>query len=153
MKRWERLEEAIHNLPGEGLGAKLGVKEFAAMLGEDTTTASWHVQDYRRAMRAADHADHIEKETGTRPKKAPNPLYCLQRVAGTRTANALWEVGDRAANVRNVTGRLADDWRTNLQRDPTYKRIAASNPRQQKLVDASLELVEAALNVIEAGKE
>lgn len=78
-------------------------------------------------------------------------LYVIHRTG--RTKNAVWHVGARSADMREMTRQCFDDIQTHIHevlfRD--MERMSNLNPRIGRLVTATMNALDANLAMMEAG--
>lgn len=133
--RWETVERFIdvHGLLSDSFTSA----EYAASEGVSGAVASIYIQA------------HLDAQRGPRSRTK----YVLKRMAGTRTRNARWSVGERAKDVRGLGLAFSNDVKLKWMRavEPDIRRIAAINPlaarRAEIIIDATLD---GALKVLEA---
>jgi hypothetical protein len=137
MTKWEQFEEYLfeRDLLGEEFN-HAAVAEDLCVSGKE---ASLLIQSYLGAQ--------------TRPDS--KTLFVLRRVPGTRTASAMWHVGERALDGRALGEQWVDDAKRRIERyiEPSLRRIAEKNPRAlpaaravAKGIEASLELMSALMD-------
>lgn len=133
MKRWEQIENYLTQMVAQGQA--FNAPALANDLGVPAWEASAMIQSYLAAQR------------GTKSKT----LYVLYRTG--RTRNALWHVGSRTLDVRNLGKQHLDDMKIRIFRalEPDLIRMGILNPRATQVADALAKAVEANLALLAAG--
>jgi len=121
MARWQRLERWLSAHEGE----RFTVHKLAKSMRIEVRQASRLIQSYLAAQRGGHAAT----------------LYVLKREG--RTRSAVWSVGQRAGDVRQVGHTLFSDVVAKTKRGfaPDLQRIAEINPRAASLVESKIEAV------------
>lgn len=126
--RWERMEAWLFDQdrddrPVEDL--RFTNIDLAKAMRVDRREASALIASYLDAQRA--------------PKS--NTLYVLHRTG--RTSTAVWQVGQRTADAREIAGTLFDDVEVKVKQAfaPDLKRLAEKNPRAAKFVSGKIASV------------
>jgi hypothetical protein len=130
--RWEQLEEFLWD--ADALGQSFNSAAVAEALDVSRQEASLLIQGYLVAQ--------------TRPKA--RTLFVLTRKG--RTSGAMWHVGARTTDVRQLGHQTADDFKTRLLRfvNPTLRRIGEKNPRALPLAQAVIKNMEANIEMLAA---
>jgi hypothetical protein len=133
MHLWEMFEQDV--LDQYGAGAVFTNRSLAADIGIEDWEASEWIQRYLGAQR--------------RPRARTR--YVLTRE--DRTKRAVWTVGLRAQDARQVIGQFGRDVSCTIRRavKPDLDRIGAVNPRARTVVATQLEpLIDGVIGVIGA---
>lgn len=132
MKQWEEFEEYLFEI--HALGLDFNSKAVAHDLGISNKKASAYIQSYLSAQ----------------TNKKARTLFVLTRKG--RTARAMWHVGARTVDARQLGRQTADDFKTRLLRyvEPTLNRIAQKNPRALPAANAVAKAMEASVELLVA---
>lgn len=132
MSLWEDLEEYLFDLGA--LDVEFNSAALAEDMGVGRAKASRMIQAYLDAQTA----------------KNPRTLFVLTRKG--RTSKAMWHVGVRSADARNLSRQTVDDYKRRLDRfvQPTLQRIAEKNPRALPAAKAVMKSIEAQIEFMEA---
>ena len=119
--RWEVLEEVLIDHDTD----RFTVGEIAGWLELSNAEGSLYIQAYLDAQR--------------RPNS--NTLFVLKREG--RTSNAIWSVGERAADMRILGDTLFADVTRKVNRafEPDLAKLAARNPRLRKRAERKIARV------------
>ena len=117
-------------------GSSFSVHEIAAHAGVPVSRASRWIQAYQAAQKPRTRGEET--------------AYIQHRVPGTRTKNARWEYGARAADARSVGVQFTDDMRRRVYReiDPTLRRIGVENPRALPAAEGVMKIIDGGLDLI-----
>lgn len=134
MRQWEVLEDYLTQAVVTGQQV-FNQAALACDMGISGPRASWLIQSYLDAQR--------------RPNS--QTLYVLHRTG--RTSNAVWHVGSRAQDARELGRQHLDDMRLRVVRamEPDLIRMGILNPRAVQVSDAIVAAVEANLQLLAAG--
>lgn len=118
---WKELE--VRYLDPNGIGYEFTNHDVANELLLTPRQASQYIQAY----------------TNAQTRKRSTTRYVLVRIF--RTSSAVWIIGNRTADARDLTGQFGDDIRRRIERaiEPALARIAAINPRAVPVVQSALE--------------
>lgn len=127
---WEQLEEFMidNDMDGHAFTAiSLGLS-----LDIPTARASVMIQS------------HLEAQASTKART----LYVLHRTG--RTHSAVWHVGARAADARQVGSQAGDDFKRRVERaiEPTLREISVRNPHAMRSANEALRVIEGAVEMI-----
>lgn len=134
MTRWEEFEEYLFERD---------------LLGEEFNSAAV-AEDWKITRRQA--SLYIQRYLDAQSRPDSRTLFVLHRVPKTRTASAMWHVGERTVDARAVGRQWADDAKRRIERytEPTLKRIAEKNARALPAAQAVLKGIEASLDLMAA---
>jgi hypothetical protein len=132
MRQWEQLETYLFDC--DVLGRTFRSTDIADDLGVSRAKASRLIKSYLSAQ--------------TSPKAST--LFVLTRTG--RTTQAVWHVGERAADARKLGAQHADDVRRRFERfvEPTLQVIAEHNPRALPAAQAVAKGIEASTEMLVA---
>jgi hypothetical protein len=136
MHRWERLQQYLFDHDRDN--THFTAVEYAAATGLSTEEATADIQSYLSAQRIPPRRNKDGDEIARSAT-----LYVLHRLPGTRTRNAQWAVGTRAANRKALGLALYDDTLRHAERafQPDLVRLRQINPRQAKQVERQINMV------------
>lgn len=123
MYRWQIFEDYLTDLLERQ--DEFNHDDIKADLGVSGPEASYLVQAYLGAQR------------GKRPKTA----YVIHRTG--RTSAAVWKIGVRADDAREVTGQAMGDFRHRIEQavKPDLIQIGQRNPRALRLAERALDVM------------
>jgi hypothetical protein len=132
--KWEQFEEYLfeRDLLGESFNQPAVVQD----LGVSGKDASRYIQCYLDAQ--------------VRPKS--RTLFVLHREPKTRTKSAMWHVGERTLDTRNLGRQWADDAKRRVDRFiiPALRRVAVKQPRSLRAAEAVAKGIEASIDLMTA---
>ena len=134
LKGWEVLEAYLFD--HKDVGSTFTVHDYAESKELETAEASAHIQAYLDEQRQEDS----------------RALYTLSRVPGTRTRSAVWEVGTKVRNARQIGATFYDDVKAKVERAlvPDLTHLAVRNQRAAKVTQAQIgAVVEHAMKLLE----
>lgn len=132
MHKWEQFEAEI--LDAYGVGAHLTNRYIAEDWGIEPREASALIQSYLGAQR-----------------RGSKTRYMLVREG--RTSRAIWTLGARSKDARQVIGQFGRDVKCRMLRAvaPDLQRVATINPRARSVIEEQLEpLLDGVASVIQA---
>jgi hypothetical protein len=138
MSKWRDLQDWLYdNGLVNGDFTQAEYRDDSGLSGEEATA---HIQAYLEAQRDRPRRRHEQT------------AYILRRLPGTRTSVAVWHVGVRARDAREVGKGVGNDIRRTIRRAfiPDLAHLAEVNPRAARSVEVQTgPLLDAAVTVIE----
>lgn len=129
---WEQLEDYLFDLALTE--TPFTNRELAEAWKIPAARASAYIQEYQDAQ----------------SRENSRTLFVLHRE--DRTTNAVWHIGVRASDAREIGGQFADDVKRRVDRaiQPALTRLVQKNPRAVRQSDAIGGAISAAVNLLVA---
>lgn len=104
---------------------------------------AWHISTSRASA-------YIDAYQEAQNRQDPQTLFVLHREG--RTSTAVWHVGVRASDAREIGNQFADDVRRRVERaiEPSLTRLVQKNPRALRQAEAIGGAISAAVNLLVA---